>query len=115
MFNLEKRERFIILFLSAMLLAGISIMLYQKSNSITDVKIRSFDYEAAPGNVRKININEGDEAVLMGLPGVGKSLAGRIIEYRNKVSRFSSVEEIKNIKGIKNGLFEKIKDNITTE
>ncbi len=115
MFNLEKRERLIILFLAAMLLTGLTIMLYQKSNSITDVKIRSFDYEAAPGNVKKININEADEAVLMGLPGVGKSLAGRIIEYRDKEGRFRSVEEIKNVKGIKNSLFEKIKDNITIE
>jgi competence ComEA-like helix-hairpin-helix protein len=115
MFNLEKRERLIILFLAAMLLTGISIMLYQKYNSITDVKIRSFDYEPSPDNVKKININEADEAVLTGLPGVGKSVAGRIIEYRDKVGRFSSIEEIKNVKGIKNGLFEKIKYNITIE
>lgn len=115
MFNLEKRERLIILFLAAMLLAGLSIILYRKSHSVIDVKIRSFDYEPSPGNVKKININEADEAGLMELPGVGKSLAGRIIECRDKEGRFRSVEEIKNVKGIKNSLFQKIKDNITIE
>ena len=57
MFNLEKRERLIILFLTAALLAGLSVMLYKKSSSIVDVKIRSFDYDGAAEGIKKININ----------------------------------------------------------
>jgi len=115
MFNLERRERLIILFLIAALLTGLSVVLYQKYNSIVDVKIRSFDYEGAAENIKKININEATEAVFIRLPGVGKTLAGRIIEYRAREGNFRSIEDIKKVKGIKDSLFEKIKDSITIE
>lgn len=115
MFNLEKRERFIILFLVAAFLTGLSVMAYQKSNSIIDVKIRAFDYDVPGKGIRKININEADEAAFIRLPGVGKALAGRIIECRAKKGSFRSIEDIKNVKGIKDNLFEKIRDSITIE
>lgn len=115
MFNLERRERFIIIFLVAVLLIGLLFMLYKKSNSVVDIKIRAFDYEGASSSIKKVNINEADESTLMRLPRVGKSLAGRIIEYRNREGNFRSIEEIKKIRGIKDNLFEKIKDNITIE
>lgn len=115
MFNLSKRERFIVLFLVAFLAAGSAITLYRKSNSIVDVKIRAFDYEGMAGSINKININEADQTVLMRLPGVGKALAGRIAEYRIRQGSFRSIEEIKKVKGVKENLFVKIKDNITVE
>lgn len=59
-----------------------------------------------------ININTASEDILRTLPGIGEVYAKRIIEYRNK-NKFSSLEEIKNIEGIGNKTFEKIKDLIT--
>lgn len=59
-----------------------------------------------------ININTADKTRLMELNGVGDAIADRIIEYRNK-SRFSSIEDIKNVKGIGDATFEKIKNQIT--
>ena len=115
MFNLEKRERIIILFLTVTLLAGAAVMLYKKSNSVIDVKIKSFEGPDETSAAQKININDADELTLMRLPGVGQALAKRIIEYRNRLGSFSSIDELKDIKGIKSGLFEKIKDKITTE
>lgn len=115
MFDLEKRERLIILFLIAALLGGLSIIFYQKYNSVVDVKIRSFDYQGIVKEGVKLNINQADEAALMRLPGVGKSLAGRIIEYRAVTGNFRSIEDIKKVKGIKDNFFEKIKDKIDIE
>jgi competence protein ComEA len=46
---------------------------------------------------------------------VGRSLAMRIVEYRNKNGPFASVEDIKKVSGIKDSLFNKIKDKITIE
>lgn len=60
-----------------------------------------------------VNINQADENELMTLPGVGKSKAASIIEYRNKNGNFTKIEDIMKITGIKEGVFNKIKDKIT--
>ena len=59
-----------------------------------------------------ININTADKSRLTELSGVGDAIADRIIEYRNK-TRFSSIEDIKNVRGIGDATFEKIKNQIT--
>lgn len=59
----------------------------------------------------KISINSASYEQLQTLPGIGPALANRIIEYRKEHS-FQCLEDIKNIKGIGDVLFEKIKDKI---
>jgi|GEM_PF-3552092 len=54
----------------------------------------------------RININEASKVELMTLPGIGDKKADLIVEYRNQ-QRFSSIDEIKNIKGIGEKTFEK--------
>ncbi len=63
-------------------------------------------------NDGKINLNKATKEELMTLPGVGASRAESIIQYRNENGGFKSIEEIMQISGIKEGLFEKIKDLI---
>lgn len=58
-----------------------------------------------------ISINSADASTLDELPGVGPSIAQRIIEYRSQTP-FQSLEDIKNVKGIGDAMFEKIKDRI---
>lgn len=59
-----------------------------------------------------ININTASQAELETLPGIGPTYAARIIEYRS-TTPFQTIEEIKNIKGIGDSTFNKIKDLIT--
>ena len=61
----------------------------------------------------KININKASKEELMTLPGVGESKAERIIQYRKERGAFKKTEEIMNISGIKEGLYNKIKDYIS--
>lgn len=61
----------------------------------------------------KVNINTADEAMLMTLPGIGESKAKSIISYRETKGSFSSIEDIMQITGIKEGVYQKIKDQIT--
>ena len=63
-------------------------------------------------NDGKINLNKATKEELMTLPGVGASRAESIIQYRNENGGFKSIDEIMLISGIKEGLFEKIKDLI---
>lgn len=65
----------------------------------------------APGGA--ININLATANDLTNLPGIGPSKAKTIISYREKNGPFSSIEDIMNISGIKEGTFEKIKEYIT--
>ena len=61
----------------------------------------------------KVNINTASLEELQTLPGVGESKAKSIIEYREK-QKFKTIEDIKNVTGIGDSLFAKIKENITT-
>lgn len=63
--------------------------------------------------LNSININEASKEELTKLSGIGDSKALKIIEYRNSNGLFKTIDEIKNVKGIGNSIFEKIKDYIT--
>ncbi len=60
----------------------------------------------------KININTADSVQLQELDGIGPATAQKIIDYRKENGRFSSIEDIKNVSGIGDKSFEKIKDRI---
>ena len=61
----------------------------------------------------KVNINTADEAQLQRRTGVGQTRAQAIISYRQTHGAFQSIEDIQNVNGIKSGVYEKIKDNIS--
>lgn len=60
----------------------------------------------------RVNLNTASEAELMTLSGIGASKAKSIVAYREVHGGFSSVEEIMNVDGIKDGLYNRIKDDI---
>ena len=63
----------------------------------------------------RINLNTADVSQLTTLTGVGESKALAIIAYREENGPFTSVEDIMNVPGIKEGTYEKIKDKIAIE
>ncbi|MFN3691441.1 MAG: ComEA family DNA-binding protein [Fervidobacterium sp.] len=63
----------------------------------------------------KININTSSIEELQQLPGIGPTKAQAIVDYRIKNGGFKTIEEIKNVKGIGEKTFEKLKDLITTK
>lgn len=63
----------------------------------------------------RISINHADKNELMTLPGIGESKADAILEYRQSHGAFSSIDELMNIPGIKEGIFNNIQDYITVE
>lgn len=62
-----------------------------------------------------VNINTATESELMSLDGVGEKIAQRIISYRLKKGGFSSADEMLEIPGIGEKLYENIKDLIVIE
>lgn len=61
----------------------------------------------------KVNINTSTKEVLTSLSGIGDAKAQNIIDYRNENGLFKSIEELKNVTGISEKLFEQIKEFIT--
>lgn len=59
-----------------------------------------------------VNINTASKEELMGISGIGASKADLIIAYRLE-HKFSKIEDIMNVSGIGESLFEKIKKYIT--
>lgn len=60
-----------------------------------------------------ININTAILAELDSLPGIGPVLAQRILDYREEHGPFQNVDELKNVRGIGDSLFEDILDRLT--
>ena len=60
----------------------------------------------------RVNLNQASMEELMTLPGIGQTKAAGIIAYREKMGGFSSVEEVMQVEGIKEGVFNRMKDNI---
>lgn len=84
---------------------------------VTKEKSRENRKTAEKGNSSNasalVNINEASSEELMTLPGVGQAKANLIIEYRTEHGSFEKKEDIMNISGIKEGVYNKVKDLIT--
>jgi DNA uptake protein ComE-like DNA-binding protein len=72
---------------------------------------RAKSYPARPlkKTVTVIDINQADTTLFIALPGIGSKLAARIIAFRSKLGGFYSVEQIGEIYGLQDSVFQKIK------
>lgn len=62
-----------------------------------------------------INLNTATVAELMSLPGIGEARAKAIVEYRSKQGRFRSADDLKQIQGIGEKMFARIKDRLVVQ
>lgn len=63
----------------------------------------------------KVNLNTAQLEELCTLSGIGDAKAEAILAYRNEIGGFSSIEQLKNVTGIGESLFERIKARIYIE
>lgn len=73
------------------------------------------DGDSAAASDGRININTASEAQLCEIPGVGATRAAAIAAYRETHGPFEKPEDIMKVSGIKEGMYEKIKDSISVK
>ena len=90
------------------------------NNTNTNVSVNSSSSESSKASNEEdiktndlININTASATELTTLSGIGESKANNIIAYREEHGYFTSIEDIKNVSGISDNIYAKIKDYIT--
>lgn len=87
----------------------------ENNNNILKNEIVSNQGSTTSTKNEKININKATEEELDTLPGIGESTAKKIIEYREEKGTFKNIEELKEVSGIGDAKFDKIKDLVTVK
>ncbi|MDO8661789.1 MAG: helix-hairpin-helix domain-containing protein [Candidatus Omnitrophota bacterium] len=104
MLNFTQEERKVILFLVmlAFLGAGVNFAVKRFGGGKS-----TFCFADDLG---KVNLNSADKRLLMKVSGIGEKLAQRIIDYRDKSRGFNALDELKEIEGMNDSKFAKLKD-----
>ena len=62
---------------------------------------------------QRVDINRAEAWLLTALPGIGQTLADRIVDYRQQNGPFRSTSELMKVAGIGQDTFDKVKDKVT--
>ncbi len=104
MLNFTSEERKVILFLLGLVLCGLVL------NNLIKINCRIQGLVYPSMQLAKLNLNKVSLAELAATKSVSMALARRILEYRNLRKELSSLEELKEVKGIGDQRYEKLKE-----
>jgi len=133
-FSFTPQESKAIIFLMVLLLIGSGVTLYKKYHPDFAPELllkkdwsrekKVFEPEkssAISENIslkisnRKINLNTATLEELESLPGIGQELGKRILSYREKKGSFSTIDELKKVRGIGPKTLEKLKNLVRVD
>ena len=114
-----RKSEVILLGMTALFLCGLFMLSAQDRQErdtgvVIETEVQVPPEEIAP-DFPPVNINTAGLEELDTLPGIGESLARRIMEYREANGPFENVEEIMEVSGIGEAKFAEMKDRITVD
>ena len=89
------------------------INLARKIGDGEEIIVPSVNNPGAVNLTDLINLNTADMYQLCKLEGIGESVAADIISYRTQYGAFTNIDQLKNVDGVGDAKFDKIKDKIT--
>ena len=92
---------------------GLKIIIPDKRNTAGNSAVSDQTGSTVPQQDDMVNINSSDSSALTELPGIGPVTAEKIVLYREENGYFKSIEDIKNVNGIGEKTYQKIKTKIT--
>jgi comEA protein len=119
---MTRQEKAVIYFLIGMLALGLAVKFYKSRTGRVNLKVARSTPMAPDADIDRIikekglvKINTATTEDLARLPGIGATLAQRIIDYRAKNGSFSTKEDLKKVSGIGEKKYQAVKDYITVE
>lgn len=115
---LTEKEQLTLAILGALSLAALGLLLWQRQTPplvIEPALEQTAQWDAALASARQVDVNTATVAELERLPGVGPTLAERIVEYRSVHGRFRTPEELQHVHGIGPKTYEALRDHATAE
>lgn len=106
MFSLTRKEQIALSVLSGALVVGAAISYWDARHPevIQEFRVvRALEPPAADsseGASRKVDLNRATARVLEQLPGIGPTMAARIVAWREHYGPFRSVDDLKEVRGI---------------
>lgn len=93
------------------------ILIVEKNpeNNIEIKTVKEKRSVTSPVNIHVVELNSADSTDLLQLDGIGDTYAKRILKYRNILGGFSSIEQLKEVYGFNDELFEKTKNSLTID
>ncbi len=106
---LTTQERKALVFVTVLALAGLAINFWQQRDARVSKLIRCYSH------IGEADLNSANERELLEVPGIGKTLAARIIAYRSGQGPFRRKEELLNIDGLTAYRYQRMKDFVYVE
>ena len=116
---LNRQEQVALSVLGLVALLGLGVLFWQQQRPPLVIEgspnpVQVSQWDEALASARQIDVNTADVAALERLPGIGPTLAQRIMEYREAHGPFSAPEELSNVKGVGPKTYETLRDYVTT-
>jgi len=114
----NEKERVALTVFGALLLTALGILLWQRQRPTLVVEPapeQTVRWDQALASARQIDVNTANVAELERLPGVGPTLAKRIVDYRSAHGRFQSPDDLQQVQGIGPKTYETLREYATVE